>query len=494
MNVTFNTNTEQTAIPTKETRYFAYTEMDYLIVGFGGSTLFGVDDSRNIRLSYDEGASWGEVLYTFGYDIANCGGVYLGNGVLLVWLTNGDLMRTEDYGVTWTKVLTGLKPPVGPSAVAFRPSAPKDVMFAEYYAGTEDVDLHVYYSSNLGETWSAVLTKKFNTDIYHFHSVDCFPNNGSETEWLVTSGDTGTQVKWFKSTNFGSTWEVIAGNIDENGATDQLYRTLGVKKVSPNTYMWATDTFNLAYVMAGSAADMSPNGIRKVLANGSSAWAFVGSKQDFLIFAEKVEPSNFVGERLNRIFVSGDSGGSWHKEYEFTTAVGVGYGGVYGIQGPDSYGNFYIRKSHPNSKSIQMKPNRNVRYDMKPIVQGKHQDDCDLVLHKNMLPNKESSTLSDELRTTVYEPSILVENATDVAVALILSKDWKLITDVEGNTNTDNIPAGKNVLLSGTKLVGGVLPKGVKVGVRAVGSNPTSGGVTVTLYGRIYKPNDHRAL
>ena len=127
----------------------------------------------------------------------------------------------------------------------------------------ESIDLNVYYSNDNGATWKSVMTKNHPSDIWHFHSVDFINSINGKEEWLVTTGDSGKDVRWYSSNNDGTSWRQIVGNFsDEEGA--QKFRTLGVRLIAPETYIWSSDSNSENYVFACPRSNMNIYNLIKV--------------------------------------------------------------------------------------------------------------------------------------------------------------------------------------------------------------------------------------
>ncbi len=490
-------NTENFSIPTKQTRYFDYEKMPYNVFAFEGDILYGVDDSLQVFKSIDGGKTWGSTrLYTLPSGIANCGGTCY-SGVVTFWCKDGKVRRTTDDFVTVLVVKTDIFPPITTNGIARSLRDPNKIMFVEYTVQIDPVDLHVYYSANNGATWTAVLTKNHPTDLWHFHSVDFI--NGLEStpdtdrfEWIVTTGDSGQDVQWYRSIDDGATWTKIFGDTtNPNGA--QMFRTLGIAKIQPNTYIWASDSYQENYVFACPATDLKPENVVKI----NTSWGTKGGKH-WLVTCDKVEATSNNGQLLNRIYISGDSGGSWYKEYEFESLENIT--GILGIQGPTENGYFYVRVNSPDNKTIRMKPRKNLSYPQKPINQNKQLVDHKQIILKGVLPTVSASAVVDPIKKTVYEPLIVVNNKTDTSVVVVLfdmaTGSTYTLNDLEnGIAVSKTILAGQTVMIGvGDQYIKNLIPQNTKISVRAVGTDATSGEVIMTLYGKSYKVADHRAL
>ena len=484
------------SIPVKNTRFFDYEVMDYTIAGFDGDILYGIDASDQLRKSIDGGAIWGNVLLTLPSSFRV--GLYV-NSALLLWLDNGDLIRSTD-DVVFTTIMSGLKPPLVPG-VAYHINEPSKIMFAEY-TNVTDGNLNVYYSGDTGATWTPALTQNRPTDIEHFHTVDFLISTSAQNEWVVTSGDGYNTVKWWRSVNNGTTWEQVVNGVAIADGDAQVFRTLGVRRISPRTYIWAGDSFNQNYIFACDRDNITTDNkgavteVRRVYPLGAQAWALAGGKH-WLVVADKVESSSNQGAFLNRISVSGDSGGSWFHEYELFGKTLMQ--GVLGIQGPDALGRFYVRVSNAenlDNKTIRMAPISGMSYPAKPIDQNLQLREYKKVVLKNVSVVHTGSTWSEPLSKTIYDPVLVVTNTTDKSVVVGISTGSGSVTDLEtGQLISKDILTGRTAIIgAGDQLLKSMIPKGYLIGCRSVAETPTTGNVTVTLYGKSYECTDHRAM
>ena len=71
------------------------------------------------------------------------------------------------------------------------------------------------------------------TDVRHHHNVD--PDLYNEGEFYATTGDANSEVKWFKSTDYGATWSEISG-----AGGDQRWRTVRCHFTEDHVW-WGTD-------------------------------------------------------------------------------------------------------------------------------------------------------------------------------------------------------------------------------------------------------------
>lgn len=502
MNLNQVINSENTSIPMKQSRFFDYKRMPYDVFAFEGDTLYGVDTNLQVFKSTDGGKTWPSTkLGNLPATVSKAGGSYH-NGAVLVWLSNGKLIRTTDDFATVLTIKTDINNPITPNGIARSVRDPKKIMFCEYTAtpetNTTELPLRVFFSSDNGATWKVVMTKNNPTDIRHFHSVDFINGDDNKLEWIVTSGDghnNGKSIKWWRSVDDGATWTQIFGDTS-NADGAQMFRTLGIAKIQPNTYIWTCDSFEENYVFACPADDLRQENVIKIQALGSHSWGVKGGKH-WLVTCDKVESTTFNGQYLNRIYVSGDGMATMFKEYEFESNENIM--GVLGVQGPDIKGRFYVRVSSPDTRTIQMTPRKEMQYHAKPINQHKILIDHKQVLIKGVQPIVASSATVDPLKKSVYEPLLVVSNRTDTDIAVVLfdmNNGTYGLTELEtGQQLSKTIGAGKTVMLgAGDQLIKHMIPKGTKVSVKAIGKDATSGEVIMTLYGKSYRVADHRAL
>lgn len=121
-------------------------------------------------------------------------------------------------------------------------------LWAEYQNdGASEVRIIQYDGS--GPTFNTVLTVSTST-VQHFHSLDVDPYN--EGHFYATTGDTNSEVKWYKSTDWGNdtTW----GEVSSTGGS-QDYRTLNLS-FGPNSVYWAMDQKNPCYLYGASRNDL----------------------------------------------------------------------------------------------------------------------------------------------------------------------------------------------------------------------------------------------
>ena len=103
-----------------------------------------------------------------------------------------------------------------------------------------DTTCNVFRSSDHGLTWQSVFQVDF-PDIRHFHTCTYIPNNRT---WVITSGDTPEQSRFWLSKNNGDTWTEITDQYPDVNSVDKyiqsVHRTV-VMHFNDKYYIWATD-------------------------------------------------------------------------------------------------------------------------------------------------------------------------------------------------------------------------------------------------------------
>ena len=484
-------NTEESPLKVSNTRLFNYIFSNKRIVGFNGATRFAVDTDNKVYRSTDGGKTWSQ-RSTLSGTVARCGGIYNGTALLL-WMENGDLLRSTDGGANFSAVLTGINPPVTPNGIARSMHTGAQIMFVEYTTSNSTAVLNTYFSTNSGETWTAVITKTHPADTWHFHSCDWIPGITGEDEWIVTCGDNGTDVQWYRSTN-GTTWEQIYNGIAHNRKnTDQIFRTLGVRRIAPRTYIWATDTTLQTYICACDSDNLTADNVYKVLPLSAQAWGIRGGTDGMLVTADKVEASTYSGRYTNRVFVSPDSGGTWYKEYEFE--AGASIDGIWGITGPSNIGEYFITVNSPEAGSIIMTPVKMEHIPM-AVISNATKDVMQTIIAASVdTPTNVSSTWGSKLADTIKNPTIIVKNGSDTTVVMTMRDTSGLLLAIDGQKNSEDIASGDNVVIKyGDKYSVNEILKGWSVGVRAKTTAATTGTVTIEIIGTVTKPVDFRAM
>ena len=116
------------------------------------------------------------------------------------------------------------------------------IMYGEYNVKKEAVEVIIWRSKDFGYTWKAVFIQNSPNDIRHWHTVQA--SKFEKGTWLITSGDSSKQCKWFISKNDGDDWNEITDkqyllqNYKEK--SQSIHRTTAIIEDKKN-YYWATD-------------------------------------------------------------------------------------------------------------------------------------------------------------------------------------------------------------------------------------------------------------
>jgi hypothetical protein len=307
----------QQVVPPR-TRFDFETTTQYLLGVFGDTWFVG--GSSTLYTSTDEGATLTSVNVftdetpTMVFVLPEYPDVWL------VFTLQGSLWRTGDAGSTWTQALTDVEPPLYAGIHAHLST----VVFAEYSTTAET--LRIMRSTNQGANWTAV---KSLTDIRHFHSVDRDPYTG---DWYVTSGDTDSESRWWKSTDSGATFTAITN------MTGVQVVTLGLSFPSPGAVVWASDAdAPLAGIYKASTSDL-PGTMERV-------YTLEG---DAFVMAE-LPPALIVGtynesRNRRRVLVSSvDGGETWEVDLVWRLEDGATVGGFQAVHGVDDRGVLWLR-------------------------------------------------------------------------------------------------------------------------------------------------------
>lgn len=258
---------------------------------------------------------------------------YTRAGTLIVSLTDAQVFRSTDDGVTFTKVLDayGWRGTDG----IFQDSVTGAIIFGENEGSAESV-LRLMRSTDDGLTWNAVLTRT-NAQIRHWHSVQMDMYTG---EWIATSGDTDAQVEWWKSSN-GTSWTCIVGG-DSGVPGSQMYRTLGLF-FTQDEYVWASDNplwgYDQNFVCRVQKDD--PSKISKSFPLPAAAYAHIQLSHVWIM---ATQPEGYtMSDRVARVYVSYDEGRNWKLALEWEMAAASVKGGFTWGSYPDSKGRVYMR-------------------------------------------------------------------------------------------------------------------------------------------------------
>ena len=117
------------------------------------------------------------------------------------------------------------------------------IMFAEYPFNSKKLETHesasVFKSEDGGVSWKEVLREEY-PHVRHFHTCTSL----GESAWLVTSGDSPEQCRFWKTFDDGENWmEVTNKNPDirvKESYRQLVHRTVVMQK-SAEGWLWATD-------------------------------------------------------------------------------------------------------------------------------------------------------------------------------------------------------------------------------------------------------------
>ncbi len=143
------------------------------------------DDSKvTLWKSTDNGANYTKVsdIYAYGDttpDPNECGIIHLGSGVMLAITRTRDLNKTierrsTDYGVTWGSIvnISDRFGRVGIHQPCIRKVGERLFLFGRHYLNSTYWKNGMWYSDNLGATWSQVVLDNIgNTDMGYFMAV-----------------------------------------------------------------------------------------------------------------------------------------------------------------------------------------------------------------------------------------------------------------------------------------------------------------------------------
>lgn len=198
-------------------------------VGRAGSTL--LSGYRNgVSASPDNGASWGWTSdEMIDLDIVNAR-VHptCPNVVFSGTQCRTGTFRSEDWGMTWTRVTADMHYTMG---VAVTASAPENI-----WAVTDD---QVYLSSDMGDTWKQRYPKGYGLPGAHYHGLGVSPDRPATVlVGSVGSGEYGDDTaRIYRTDNMGATWSRSSTGLP---ASEQSFHVVHFSEQVPGTVLLGT--------------------------------------------------------------------------------------------------------------------------------------------------------------------------------------------------------------------------------------------------------------
>lgn len=294
-------------------------------MGIRGNEMYKTVTGMDIHYSNDMGQTWTAGKVFTG--IAGFKGFITKVGTHLLYSqTNRELYRSTDKGQTYTLVLSNVDRWYGANSIE-QNYEKGTICFGEYE--TNDATRNIWRSTDDGATWTSVLTQVSPTDIRHFHTCQY---NVHDKNWYATTGDHGSQVKWFKSIDDGLTWT------DLMVEATQKYRALGLIFYGDGTIVWGTDSaYSEMGVWKTNVSDVTQNELLFGLDTSIFGIKNIGSS--ILI---STQPEALQVDNSNpAIYLSNDMGKTWKKIYDAPrlSVEKTGFGVIYGM---DLEGKFYV--------------------------------------------------------------------------------------------------------------------------------------------------------
>lgn len=458
-----------------DSKVLDYKMLNYYVVAVNGSTIYAQSQTtKKIYSSTNGGESWTE-LATLSVFIRV--GTITASDIVVLIDESGNVLRSSDGGATFATVKTG-----GYACLVNAIDVNGEtVIYAEYTTVGGAYTVNVYRSTDGGATWASVLAKA-STEIRHFHTVRYVREIAT---WIVTSGDGNAETKWWKSTDGGLTWtEVISGA--------QKWRAVGVTSVGGSTVVWGSDSSPDTYIYAASLYDMDGT-IRRIGLLPGHCMGIAGEK-NLLIASVRMESTDPKGSLLAPVYVSTDAGASWQMETALTGKAESG--GQYGILGPDKYGRYYIQfnnieESTSSHATLRAVPTEGIPVKSEPVKNSRSfHPYAKAVLDKVAIRNT-STQYSAALKETLFDAVLHVNNALDTTIEIRFSDGGSQVKNSSGTTVLLSVAAGNRALIDLNQLGVSILPTGFLVGAFSA-TAPTLGDVTVNLYGRVLRYDDHR--
>lgn len=455
-----------------KTTIFEYTQLPYLVLAVSGDTLYAqCMKTGDIYSSADGGRTW---IGPLAGGIPICrGGVVTDSGKVVLFALNGDVYYSNDQGVTFTRTLDeSWNPLVG----GFDCNG-ETVMFAQYGV-VSPATYKLYRSADGGKTWTAVISKN-TSEIRHWHTVKYIRELKT---WIVTSGDGDTETFWSKSTNDGLEWTRIATG-------SPRFRTVGFAVITWKTAVWGCDSSPNSVIYAANLDDMA--GSLKRIGTLPGHCMGVGGSKNLLIASARIEEADPKGSKLSWTYASPDAGATWYQEFSMP-------GSYYGILGPDAKHRFYLQYNVDGLyTTVRAEPRQGISVPLKPVSESSswHPYEKTMV---SLNAADISGTLpcwSKSLYETVFDPVLVLKSSLDKEVVIRASGGNEWLTNGMDSSYGYAIAAGKDALINNESwsLLKGPLPKGTVLGV-VVPEAPSTGTVTLTLYGRVLRYDDHRLI
>lgn len=199
----------------------------HAVIAVLGNVAYKAMSTRLYR-STDGGLSYGVELANISPDYFSVGTVK-DNGTVILFTGGGKIYRSTD-GTTFNLVDTSALDPIRPPMYHGMDYSGTTIVFGEYTSSNGDV--RIITSTDDGVSWSATLTKSAPAQLRHWHSANYFPIEGL---FLVTSGDSDTQVSWFMSPD-GVNWTQVS-NVNH-----QNFRAVNMAYAGDGKIIWGTDT------------------------------------------------------------------------------------------------------------------------------------------------------------------------------------------------------------------------------------------------------------
>jgi len=337
-------DTDVTAPTRKSKATYSPISTKNLICTKGAVTYYGLGTS--LYRSTDNMKTFSSALINITPDFFSRG-IILSSGTVLAWTNGGKLYRSTD-GTTFTEVDVATQ--VGHSVRGPQwhgvDSYGNVVVWAEY--GTTVGNYYVYRSGDGGVTWSVILTKLNPDVIRHFHSVNF---NRSNYRWIVTSGDSDSQVRWWYSADSACT---LLNEV--SGVQSQKYRTLNVITKNASEIIWSADSdvdiplCGIYKALLASADIVSTTQL--IFQLPAQSWSIVGLPPLLIC---STAPGDYDDNKNAEIYVSTDGGNTWTLDLSVPLDPAYTNGGIKAFYGPDAEGKYYfylhnILSSYPNAQ------------------------------------------------------------------------------------------------------------------------------------------------